>query len=203
MNRPECSICYNPYVAEGDNEPKVLPCAHTFCGKCLQEINPKNCPTCNKQFVNANVKTNFGLRDILPKSMPGDRQQEPPLKKYKSSSNMSIEELQKHIEEKQQELKLRQHNEAQTKLIIIRESLSVVVLAINKQNKEIETIGESINKAEVNLKMLKEKRVYGNKELVELQLKEANLKNEETRLISLINYHPGTSSSGNNNIYLA
>lgn len=197
MNQhPECSICCNLYTTEGENEPKSLPpCGHTFCAKCIQQIKPKKCPNCNKQFTK--VTTNFGLRDSLPHqnkklTVVDEEQQQPQLKKYKSS-NMSIEEL-------QQELELRQRDEAQTKLISIRESLSIVVVAINKRNKDIATIDGNIIQVEDTLKVLKEKRVNENKQLKELQLKEIHLKSEEKKLISLINkHHPVSASSSNNN----
>ena len=144
MNYPKCSICYNPYTTEGENEPKLLLCGHTFCGKCIQQTKPKQCPKCKEKVTK--VTTNFALRDFIL-----DVEQGPPLKKYKSS-NMSIEEL-------QQELEQRQRDEAQTKLISIRESLSVVIAAINKRNKDITSIDGNITQVEETLEVLKEKRV--------------------------------------------
>jgi chromosome segregation ATPase len=80
------------------------------------------------------------------------------------------------IEELQQELELRQRDEARKKLISIRESLSVVFVAINSRNKEIANIDRNITQVENNLKELKNKRVNENKQLKELEVKETNLK---------------------------
>lgn len=49
----ECSICQEPF-----NDPRTLPCVHTFCLKCLERWtasfraagNGINCPLCRKQF---------------------------------------------------------------------------------------------------------------------------------------------------------
>jgi Zinc finger, C3HC4 type (RING finger)/B-box zinc finger len=51
----ECSICSNIF-----NDPKILPCVHTFCSLCLQQYCDSRkvgcggsapCPLCRKQFT--------------------------------------------------------------------------------------------------------------------------------------------------------
>lgn len=51
----DCCICLQTYT-----EPKILPCFHTFCLNCLENVgvkinaNPKDgmpCPLCRKQFT--------------------------------------------------------------------------------------------------------------------------------------------------------
>ena len=54
----ECMICFEPFTDEGENEPRLLSCGHTFCLKCMRglvrtEDGPDGparhtvaCPTC-------------------------------------------------------------------------------------------------------------------------------------------------------------
>lgn len=63
MNHPECPVCWESFTVEGDNEPKVLVCGHTFCGRCLQDLKSRNCPICNRKFKE--FVTNYCLRDFL------------------------------------------------------------------------------------------------------------------------------------------
>ena len=59
-----CSVCLNVFT-----EPKVLPCCHTFCLKCLEKITQKNgeitCPQCRrKHSIPAGGVTGF-LTDFI------------------------------------------------------------------------------------------------------------------------------------------
>ena len=43
----ECAVCFEEY-----DTPKLLPCTHTFCLKCLEKLEQNKriiCPTCNKR----------------------------------------------------------------------------------------------------------------------------------------------------------
>ena len=44
-----CSVCFEPYEEKGNHVPLILPCLHTFCEKCIEElVNQKKleCPEC-------------------------------------------------------------------------------------------------------------------------------------------------------------
>ena len=47
-----CPVCFEDYGINDDNDiPRLLPCSHTLCGKCTQELIQKNslqCPECRK-----------------------------------------------------------------------------------------------------------------------------------------------------------
>ncbi|XP_066965084.1 uncharacterized protein [Macrobrachium rosenbergii] len=66
----ECEIC-NEDFSEGNHCPKVLPCSHSICTLCVEQLiagNKMNCPFCRKAF-NANsandLGTNIGLLKLL------------------------------------------------------------------------------------------------------------------------------------------
>ncbi len=49
----ECSVCFESYTQDGDRVPKLLPCSHTLCLQCLQQLprhqgNRITCPECRK-----------------------------------------------------------------------------------------------------------------------------------------------------------
>ncbi len=51
MAAEECSVCLREYEPAGKGVPKLLPCSHTFCLPCLQQMchGPKvTCPECRK-----------------------------------------------------------------------------------------------------------------------------------------------------------
>ena len=44
-----CSVCFEPYEEKGDHLPRILPCLHTFCERCIKELldgNVFHCPDC-------------------------------------------------------------------------------------------------------------------------------------------------------------
>ena len=56
----KCPICFDRIA-----EPKMLPCQHTFCLKCLQDVaelnNPNtiDCPLCKREYV---IPKEIGIR---------------------------------------------------------------------------------------------------------------------------------------------
>ena len=48
MATKNCTICYEDkvYLAYG-----FLPCAHTFCIKCIRKFKKKECPLCRTEFL--------------------------------------------------------------------------------------------------------------------------------------------------------
>uniref|UniRef100_A0A670HLQ7 RING-type domain-containing protein n=1 Tax=Podarcis muralis TaxID=64176 RepID=A0A670HLQ7_PODMU len=62
-----CKICYDLYVV-----PKILPCLHTYCQKCLEplvENGTIHCPECRLQSEapggSVGLKTNFFINSLL------------------------------------------------------------------------------------------------------------------------------------------
>ena len=37
----DCPVCYEDYT-----DPKILPCSHTFCLNCLENLKAEKCITC-------------------------------------------------------------------------------------------------------------------------------------------------------------
>ncbi|THU93921.1 hypothetical protein K435DRAFT_632354, partial [Dendrothele bispora CBS 962.96] len=43
-----CDVCLDVYSVT--REPYLLACGHVFCGSCLMNISPPNCPMCRRPF---------------------------------------------------------------------------------------------------------------------------------------------------------
>ena len=59
----ECPVCQEDFT-----DPKVLPCDHSFCQDCLDQIKKGNsikCPVCNVVHNVTTVKRNFRLMQFL------------------------------------------------------------------------------------------------------------------------------------------
>jgi hypothetical protein len=46
----DCGICYNRFKDVGDNMPLVLPCGHTYCKICIENLYSHVCPTCKAEI---------------------------------------------------------------------------------------------------------------------------------------------------------
>jgi len=56
-----CPICFDPL-----REPIDLPCFHTFCSSCIENV--KNCPLCRKTFEKADIKSaSITLKNLINK----------------------------------------------------------------------------------------------------------------------------------------
>lgn len=68
---PSCNVCYDPFVSNHNSPktPRVLPCGHTFCMECVENItkNKKACPLrCYGTISSASVtKVNYSLITII------------------------------------------------------------------------------------------------------------------------------------------
>ena len=54
-----CSVCFELYAENGDHVPRILPCFHTFCEKCIQQLfrgRLLTCPECRITHSAGNVK---------------------------------------------------------------------------------------------------------------------------------------------------
>ena len=73
----ECVICFEPFEEDGENEPHLLSCGHTFCLKCIRGLVHEEggrhivpCPSCRTVSVLANVPPflppkNFQLAELI------------------------------------------------------------------------------------------------------------------------------------------
>ena len=62
----ECSVCYHVF-----EDPRVLPCGHTFCFKCISSATEQQCPACRAEWSHP-LQKNFVLSNFiasLPSSM--------------------------------------------------------------------------------------------------------------------------------------
>ena len=66
----ECSICFEPYVSQGDKRCVVTPCGHLFCYSCIAMVfsnstksKPACCPKCRTVFKKNVLKSLITLYD--------------------------------------------------------------------------------------------------------------------------------------------
>ncbi|XP_066990431.1 tripartite motif-containing 13-like [Macrobrachium rosenbergii] len=68
-NPLECKICCNTY--NEDHCPRILPCSHEFCGRCIDEListQKQHCPLCRERFTHDSAEDlmiNRGLLDVV------------------------------------------------------------------------------------------------------------------------------------------
>jgi len=66
----ECSICFEMF-----DQPRVLPCGHTFCMSCLVAIKQRNsalpCPQCRIPSPQHTWQRNFVIEDVVSRYLEG------------------------------------------------------------------------------------------------------------------------------------
>ena len=63
-----CSVCFELYEGKGDRLPRILPCFHTFCEKCINELLDENlfhCPDCKVPHPVENGVKSFKLNKYV------------------------------------------------------------------------------------------------------------------------------------------
>ncbi|KAK3928319.1 Roquin-1 [Frankliniella fusca] len=76
----DCGICFESFD-ELTRTPKMVPCGHTVCFKCLQEIGRNECPTCRAPFRGAfnSLPNNHSLLQLMESRRSGSGRPPPPL----------------------------------------------------------------------------------------------------------------------------
>ena len=66
-----CTVCFERYNSSA-HLPKILPCQHTFCAKCINNLVSDivftpylECPVCRSSVSTKEVRTNLAVRDIV------------------------------------------------------------------------------------------------------------------------------------------
>ena len=57
-----CQVCFEYYKETGDHVPRLLPCTHTLCQKCISQLIWKkrlHCPECRVKHVAENEGRSF------------------------------------------------------------------------------------------------------------------------------------------------
>ena len=70
----KCNICFEDYNIINRKPMIVIPCAHTFCLNCLDELkkHDNKCP--NDREIIINQKPNYALIDLLNSNSSTDEQ---------------------------------------------------------------------------------------------------------------------------------
>jgi len=62
----QCGICFENFDHSKRKPFAMIPCTHTLCIECINKLNEKICPICNKPFTDKNP--NWYLLDLVPES---------------------------------------------------------------------------------------------------------------------------------------
>lgn len=66
----QCGICLENYADDEDSKPRILPCGHSYCHKCLREIDLdyQRCPTCRRDWSHCELEDLPVCFQLLPES---------------------------------------------------------------------------------------------------------------------------------------
>ena len=55
-----CPICFDPIA---DKRPCSLPCGHSFCTPCIDNLRIQSCPECRRNFNRNDIRPNYALNN--------------------------------------------------------------------------------------------------------------------------------------------
>ena len=96
-----CPVCFDEYTETGDHIPKILPCSHSLCGKCLEVLirNSKiDCPECRVKHEAASGTRSFPQNKYIVTHL--QKKQTTEAKAHKIISDGSCEMCPDHGREK-------------------------------------------------------------------------------------------------------
>jgi transcriptional regulator NrdR family protein len=111
MEAIQCGLCLEQYTENGRRMPLNIPCGHSACMGCLENIRNSCCPFCRKKFSGTikNFSRNLtviGLIDTIAKYSP--KSGGSGLNPRVEASKMSTEELRAHNRHIEEELAKRE-----------------------------------------------------------------------------------------------
>ena len=66
----ECTVCCEEFTLDGDHIPRILPCSHILCEKCIKDLLQGGnvvCPQWREKFPTQNVAESFPQNNyVLP-----------------------------------------------------------------------------------------------------------------------------------------
>ena len=84
-----CPVCFEAYSETGNHIPRILPCHHTLCQKCMKELLHDSLLTCPEDRLSHSAYNGMFLQNKYIISY---------LQKEKSKSKEAPQEKQKHVE---------------------------------------------------------------------------------------------------------
>jgi len=114
----ECDICIEPYDHSIRKPCSLSSCPHTFCLKCVDQLNNNKCPHCNEPIKGKHI--NIGLLKLIPES---------------KSDQLKTKSLKACIEINEIKNKLKKSNEE--KLNIYETKIKSIKQTISDENNKI------------------------------------------------------------------
>ncbi|XP_068226636.1 putative leucine-rich repeat-containing protein DDB_G0290503 isoform X3 [Palaemon carinicauda] len=186
----ECGVCTNPFSEE--HCPKILPCSHTFCCRCIEEIisnQTKACPFCREEFTASSTDDLLFNRTVLEAAkqfLPFDKEQ----KISSRGSGMSFGNFNKDLRENFIKKAIDNCNEVTFQMmhdifILMRMNSDIlqankVILGLKEKLNEIEIFNKDIlYTIDENIKQLKKKCDVINEDVRRFKGYDARLKAAE------------------------